>query len=194
MRYPMHATYSTQATVKPGGAVFAALIVFAFATTLAVFMVWSRRTITLDPPVTPEGWSVSFRPPGGWQPDFEYVRDDAISFQEPLPRRPGRLLIVQRLPASAARSLEEVAVLLWTRWGYPGLERILARPLRPEIRTAPAGSFPGVRIEDGARGLYVAVGTIADHVVSFGLITGTPLDESDFELINRVLDSVRVLR
>ncbi len=162
---------------------------------LAGMLVSWKRDIGLDVRIAPEGWSFSFRPPERWRLAPGQRGDLAVEFHEVGVSGAERLLIVQEMRNPDALSALEIAEIVRLRWGYPGLKRLFAGKRQPRVRRAPFGPFDGIRMDDDAGGLVLAVGENEDQVFCIGLIGASrPLSKRDIELVDRIVDSVQRVR
>ena len=76
-------------TVRPRRAVYSAALLFVMSTVLAGAHTWARSGPRLGALVRPEGWSASFRPPGGFRVQRSHGNSSGVHYRGYLPSGAG---------------------------------------------------------------------------------------------------------
>ena len=193
----MNSSPASRAFRMPDKTVLCAAALLAVTTAMAGLLTWSRHQVQLDKPISPENWSISFRPPLGW-PMLETAGPmsgprSSFAFGEPRRGSFGRVLIVQRVGRALGDTPEDVAMSLVRLWGYEGIARWLSTP-DVRIERSFFGPLEGVRVEDERAGLIVSTAILGEE--AYGLVlrvpAGSPFGSADHQLVDRVLNSVSI--
>ncbi len=163
--------YSSEKPAVAGRALLAAILLFVFASGLALGMTLLRDGVRLAPRVSPEGWSISFRPPRGYlmAPPSPTRFGVAVQFVGRTRSGGAVTLAVHRIENADSRDAEVICDRVLR--SYVGLQMALgslARQTRTDVKLGP---FDAVEVWEPALGVIVRSAAISGgyaYAVSLG--------------------------
>lgn len=172
----------------PRRALALTLLMLVGTTGVAGVVTWSRRSITLGERISPQGWRISFRPPGRWvQPGVELGKN-TIVFEDPTRGRDRRWLVFSRDPHPRHGTAEGIAGGCLQDLTNPASGGLLV----PSVRTYPThlGPFPGATIEDAQTGTTVSAAFVEEEAYCVALISGRDRGGGDRDLARLVVEAI----
>ena len=173
----------------PRKALVLTLLALIGTTGLAGALVWHRRTVSLGEEITPEGWRISFTPPGRWvQLPAERIDGNTLVFESPDGGGVRRLLIVSRDPQPQEATPERIAKRFLRELRYPGLRGLVVRSF--DAHPVSFGPFPGATIADVQNGTIVSAALGDGDAYCVARVMDRPLAGGDHALVRQLVESV----
>lgn len=180
-------------TVRPRRAVYSAALLFVISAVLAGAHTWTRSGPRLDALVRPEGWSASFRPPGGFRVQRSHGNSSGMHYRGFLPSGAGADLFFNSRDAGPHENAADV--------GRHALADLLLQltggrsaAITPLQSAALIGGVAGVEFSVLEPGILVrSVVLESGHAYILTLVGGrqVPIQPRDYELFEAVCASVQ---
>ena len=186
----MYTVISTEPAVGPRRALVAAVTVLLLTTALAALLVRGRHVVHLGTRLAPDGWPISFQPPGGWE---EFGRqEESIECRDLRDLRNPKHFSMHLVTKPPDLSAAEVATGVMSLH----LARFLAGGDMALPEDAQLGLLSGGRVSMPSTGDYVHVGLVPPDKTKAVILryhARLPFTERDVQTCRRIVESVRVV-